>query len=34
MGGYDGNEMLFFLDKSLSRFIQEYQNQISMCAIP
>lgn len=34
MDGYDGNEMLFFLDEPLSRFIQECQNQISMCTIP
>ena len=28
-GGYDGSEMLFFLDDSLSQLIQEYEGQIA-----
>lgn len=28
-GGYDGSEMLFFLDDSLSQLIQEYEGQVT-----
>lgn len=28
-GGYDGSEMLFFLDDSLSQLIQEYEGQVA-----
>lgn len=27
--GYDGSEMLFFLDETLESLIQEYENQVS-----
>ena len=27
--GYDGNEMLFFIDETLQRLIQEYESQVA-----